>query len=121
MISEKDKGYNPEARYFSYHIYNLEKNTISDNHKLPDQSRKIYVRGSYPIKNKGFGIITQNERTNVTQIHGISNENQVLYNSYPYGKKKKRDVENLSISAINENVATVIAEKLSRGRGRASK
>lgn len=103
------------SKKFSYHLYDLKKNNVSEEHHLSKQHRKTYVYDSYPIKNKGFGIHTRNIRTNVNRLDGISNENEKLYESYPYEKKKKRNVEYLDLVAMKDNVlATIVRKKPSQ-------
>lgn len=103
---------NVDSRKFSYRLYDIATNTISPRHQLPVTHKKLFVRGSYPIPGKGFGIITRNMKSRVSEYFAVSNTNQVLYKAHPYGNpKKKKAIEHISVGDIKDNLMISINSK----------
>ena len=112
VIPEKAWKENINSQDFSYRIYDISTNTISPRHELPVQDKKLFVRGSYPIPGGGFGIITRNLKTRVSEYYAVSNTNEILYKTHPFGNpKKKKEIEYILIGDIKDDLLISINEK----------
>lgn len=112
VIPKKTNKSSISSRDFSYRIFNLKENSISQPFTLPEVDKELYVRGSYPIQNEGYGMILRNFKTQVNQFYAISNSNQKLYSSFPFGNpKKKRETEHILVGDINDNLLVTINRK----------
>lgn len=120
VIPEKASKASINSRSFSYRLYDVSTNTISQRHELPVQDKKIFVRGSYPIPGQGFGIMIRNFKTGVNEYYAVSNTNELLYNSHPFGNpKKKKEIEHIEIGDINGELLISINQKYPHRKSKA--
>lgn len=97
---------------FTFRIYDLKENKISNKYTLPEINKDIYVRGSYPIENEGYGIIIRNFKTQINEFYAISNSNQQLYKSFPFGNEsKKKETEHIIVGDIRDDLMVTINRK----------
>ena len=100
------------SKDFSYRIYDLKGNKISDRYELPEVDKNIYVRGSYPIQGKGFGIMLRNFKTQVNEFYGVDDTNKMIYRAYPYGDpNKKKETEHIVVGDVQNKLLASISEK----------
>ena len=119
VIPEKTDISKIETRDFSYRIYNLDANTVSPKAELSEKHKKIYVIGSYPIQNKGFGLVINNSKTNVNQLYAITDNNELLYNTYPYGNPdKKKQTEEIVIGDIQGDLLVTVNKIAPRSKSK---
>lgn len=111
MISKKAHINNPPASDLVYHIYDLQENKVTDAQGFKDYPPQSAVLGSYAIKNKGFGIIIRDSKTLRSHFYAISNDNELLYKTLPFGEKKRKDYEVITIAAIKDNLMALKVEK----------
>lgn len=102
-------GENFPTTSFSYRIYDLKQNKVSEKRMLATQEKGLNVIGSYPIQDVGYAVITKHNKTHVTNLVAFSEANKPLYSTYPYGNpKKKKAVETLKIGDIHKGVLATI-------------
>lgn len=102
---------------FSFRVYDLNENSISNKYALPEIDKQSYVRGSYPIQNEGYGLIVRNFKSQVNQLYAFSNKNETLYKSFPYGNpKKKRETEHIQVGDIQDSLMVTINKKFPHGK-----
>jgi hypothetical protein len=122
VIPKKSNRSSIASRDFTFRIIDLKENSISGSYKLPKVDKNLYVRGSYPIQDKGYGLILRNFKTQVNQFYAFSNTNQTLYNSFPYGNpKKKRELEHIRVGDIRDNLLVTINRKWPNRRSKDAK
>jgi hypothetical protein len=108
------------TRDFSYRIYNLDANTISPKFELAEHHKKTLVVASYPIENTGFGLVLNNSKTNVNQLYAVSDNNELLYDAYPFGnpEKKKKQTEEISIGDMQGDLLVTINKIAPKGKNK---
>lgn len=115
VVSVKANGVAVDVKDFSYRIYDLKNNNVSPRYELSEQDKKTYVRDSYAIHGKGFGIITRNPKTKVNQFYAVDNSNKVIYKTLPYGNpKKKKGFENIEVGDVQSGLLASISRKYPR-------
>lgn len=102
-------SFTSDIRNQFYQIYDLEQNKVSANYELPDKLKKKRIKDVYPIINKGFGIITEDKKGRDNHLYAISNSNNVLYETYPYGENKKRQQNFIEVKHAKDSILTAIS------------
>lgn len=101
---------------FTFRIIDLNENTISDTHSITFE-KDMYISGRYPIQDLGYGLIVRNTKSQINQFYAISNTNQNLYTTYPFGNQKgKREVELISSGDIKDDLLITINRKFPTSR-----
>lgn len=99
------------SNVYSYRLYDLKQNKISDRYELPVKHKKTFIEGRYSIPGKGFGIMIRDYAKSTNRVYAITNQNEVLYDTYLYdNSKKKRNSLRIRIQDQNEGtLANIIS------------
>lgn len=108
------------SRDYSYRIYHLKENRISERYELPEelQHRQTYIRGGYPIQDVGYGIIIRDFKRQINRLYAISDANNLVYETFPYGSEKKRETEHLVVGDILDNILAIISTRYDRPKSK---
>lgn len=119
VLPEDTEGTTFASNDFSYRIYNLDTNTISPKFELAEKHKKIHVTGSYPIQNTGFGLVVNNSKTNINHLYAISDNNELLYTTYPFGNPdKKKQTEEMVVGDLQGDLLVTINKKAPRSKSK---
>lgn len=92
------------AKDYSYRLYDVSSNLISPRYELEDQDKNLYIKDSYPIKEKGFGLILYHDKTFLNQVYALDHQNEQLYSFKPYEDRKKKTVEIIHVGDVNNEL-----------------